>query len=423
MSNKFKQFRMAINEASKADNAIVFAFGRFQPLTSGHEKLVRTLIETAKRAGADHRLYTSQSFDSKRNPIDYNTKIKFLKSAFPKAHVTKDASIRNPFDVLDKVIAEGYRHIIMVAGDDRVMSFETQVRNFLSKYHPEVRKFEVISAGKRNEKAIDVTGMSGSKMRQFALEGDFQAFLSGVPSSMSDSDARKMYQAIRDGLLVKESFDGPREYKLWINTRKNKKIIVGGQYHHTTHVLEFPERYPEIDVEGGLASGRYKQSDDASYEPELVKDLQELGYVRAWYDSSPFPTAPFLLLHGSDDRYTRKALEFLANKNFIDFDSPKYKHTKIEIGHSKDSLASFNTFYTEYWEEYIKRGLKYVVNREPKETFEAYESKKEPPRIEAQDKKFKSIRKFVQEHKDIYYERYGEGWEIVLEAVARQEVK
>jgi len=101
---------------------VVFAFGRFNPPTSGHEKLVDSILSVARRRGAENRIFISNSQDSKKNPLQPQDKLRIMKSSFPKANIVQSRQIPTPFHAFDSLREEGFEEIIMVAGSDRERS-------------------------------------------------------------------------------------------------------------------------------------------------------------------------------------------------------------------------------------------------------------------------------------------------------------
>ena len=195
------------------DKTVYFTFGRMNPPTIGHEKLMN---ELARKSGKNpYRVYLSQSTDNKKNPLDYNYKIKTVRKFFPKhaRQVMLDKKVKNVFDAATKLYTEGYKNIYMVVGSDRINEFQ----KLLNKYDGvkgrhglyKFNKINVISAGDRDPDAEDVSGMSASKMRKLASEGDFTQFSQGLPRSVSNNDAKKIYNEVRKGLGLKEQ----KEYK------------------------------------------------------------------------------------------------------------------------------------------------------------------------------------------------------------------
>jgi hypothetical protein len=196
----------------KGDTAI-FTFGRFNPPTLGHEKLVIAVANVARREGGEYFVYPSHSQDPKKNPLDQTTKVKYMKKMFSKHKeniITSTA--KNALEVASELQDKGYTNLVMVVGSDRVKDFQ----NLLDRYNGDETKahgfydfdtIKVVSAGERDPDAEGVSGMSASKMRQSAVEGDFKTFRSGIPSSLNDKDTKKMFNDIRKGMrlsVVKE---------------------------------------------------------------------------------------------------------------------------------------------------------------------------------------------------------------------------
>lgn len=202
MIKKFSEF---VTEA-KGDVTIVF--GRFNPPTSGHEKLFDTLKKVSK--GSMYRIYASKSEDSNKNPLPFRDKVKFLRKMFPKhaRNIMADTDTRTVIDVARKLYDQGFTKMTMVAGSDRVKEFEI----LLNKYNGvEARhgfyqfegKIKVISAGERDPDSDDVSGMSASKLRVAAADNDLELFSKGMPKSYKDS--KELFNAVRKGMGLKES--------------------------------------------------------------------------------------------------------------------------------------------------------------------------------------------------------------------------
>lgn len=153
-------------------------------------------------------IFASPSEGNIKNPLRYKDKIKYMKDAFRNANVVDDPSMKNPFFVAKMLSDKGYKKVILVVGSDRVKDLDEQIRKYID--HPDPKKafyfdhFEVVSAGGRDPDADDVSGMSASKMRQLAADGDFDKFLDGVPSGMKDRTASMMFDDIRAGLKIHE---------------------------------------------------------------------------------------------------------------------------------------------------------------------------------------------------------------------------
>ena len=182
-------------EASGKTAAI--AFGRMNPPTIGHEKLVNTIAAQK----ADPFLFITQSQKPKTDPLPFNIKLEFAKAAFPNVTVG-DASVRTIIQALQKVESMGYTDLIYVAGSDRLEDFT----ELLNKYNGKDYTFSsinVVSAGERDPDADGAEGMSASKMRAAAAEDNFEAFAQGLPKGLHDN-AKNVFSAVRTGMGIKE---------------------------------------------------------------------------------------------------------------------------------------------------------------------------------------------------------------------------
>ena len=172
----------------------VFAFGRMNPPTVGHEKLASKVESEAKRRGAMPHIYLSHTQNAKKDPLPYNTKIAIAKKAFGKA-VTK-SSAKNVIQIMQDLERMGHTEVIMVAGSDRVPEFKSLLGKYNGKEY-NFKKIEVVSAGERDPDAQGVEGMSASKLRAIAQSGDYETFAKGMPSKLRDADKKKVYNTIR----------------------------------------------------------------------------------------------------------------------------------------------------------------------------------------------------------------------------------
>lgn len=195
----FKQF---INEQQGKE--AFFTFGRMNPPTVGHGKLVDVL---ARKAGRNpFFVYLSHSQDPKKNPLTYDQKIKHVRKMFPKhtKNIILDKKVKNVFDIAGSLHAKGFDKVTMVVGADRISEFET----LLNKYNGvkarhgfyDFKQINVVSAGDRDPDAEGVEGMSASKQRANVSKGDFDTFKKGVSVSMSATDTKKLFDDLRAGM-------------------------------------------------------------------------------------------------------------------------------------------------------------------------------------------------------------------------------
>ena len=187
---------------AETSEVLTVAFGRFNPPTVGHGKL----LSAAKKAsqGGDLKIYPSRSQDPKKNPLDPDMKISFMKKMFPdySENIVNDDEMRSIFNVLTTASEGGYKDVNIIVGSDRQAEFE----NLATKYNGDLYNFEnirVISAGVRDADAEGVEGMSASKMRKAVVDGDFKAFRRGTPKDLNDGDTQALFDAVRSGMGVK----------------------------------------------------------------------------------------------------------------------------------------------------------------------------------------------------------------------------
>ena len=190
----------------RSSDALTIVFGRFNPPTTGHKKL----LDMAKNISGedDLRIYPSRSQDPKKNPLDPGTKIKFMKKMFGdyEDNIVNEKDMRTIFDVLTTANEEGYKEIKIVVGSDRLSEF----KNLATKYNGELYNFDMIDvlpAGERDSDSEGVEGMSASKLRKAAKEDDFKGFSKGIPSSLEKGEVTNLYNAVKKamGMEVSES--------------------------------------------------------------------------------------------------------------------------------------------------------------------------------------------------------------------------
>jgi hypothetical protein len=187
----------------------VITFGRMNPPTVGHQKVVDKVKAEAKKQGAMPHVYLSHSQDKKKNPLDYNTKLTSARKAFGSS-VTRSRA-RTIIEVMVELQKMRHTEVTVIAGSDRVREFRT----LLNKYNGKDFKFDKItvkSAGARDPDAEGASGMSATKMRTAAQSGDYDSFKKGVPTALSDRDIKAMYNKIRSEMgVVKEEIEWTEE--------------------------------------------------------------------------------------------------------------------------------------------------------------------------------------------------------------------
>ena len=220
----------------KTKGVLTVAFGRFNPPTTGHEKLLDTVASSSD--DGDYVIVPSRSQDKKKNPLDADQKVAVMRQMFPNhsERIVNDPQNRTIFDVLKKAHMDGYAGVRIVGGADRQKEFDKLINNYNGlKY--DFDTVEVRSAGDRDPDAEDITGMSASKQRKYAAENDFENFLKGVPTAMNKKVAKDLFNNIRKGMNIKEGWNlweiAPRFD--WKNLRE---LFVGKKIYQVGDLVE-----------------------------------------------------------------------------------------------------------------------------------------------------------------------------------------
>ena len=170
-------FRNFLNEAK--DKTAVFAFGRMNPPTTGHAKLIKKVMSVAKSEGGMPMVFPSKTEDKKKNPLTYKTKIKVLRDVFGSI-INTSTDIKTPFDVLEYLNDKKFSKVVFVVGSDRVVEFKKNMSKYVKSDLDNIKDFSVASAGDRDPDAEGVKGISGSKMREYVKKDKFKKFAGGL---------------------------------------------------------------------------------------------------------------------------------------------------------------------------------------------------------------------------------------------------
>ena len=203
MFNSFSQFLV------EEEKTVFFTFGRMNPPTIGHGKLLDVLSQ--KSGSNPYRVFLSQSQDQNKNPLKYQEKIKFARKLFPKhaRSIMMNKKVNNPMAAASALYDEGFINLVMVVGSDRLNEFDILLKKYNGKKSTHgfynFKSIKVISAGERDPDSEGVEGMSASKMRGFAKDNDFVSFSQGLPKAVSNPDAKKMFNTIRKAMGLKEA--------------------------------------------------------------------------------------------------------------------------------------------------------------------------------------------------------------------------
>ena len=204
------------------EQPITITFGRFNPPTVGHEKLLQA---ANKISTGDLKIYPSRTHEPKKNPLSPGSKIEFMKKMFPdyEENIVDNPKMKSIFDVLKSVSNAGYSSINIVVGADRQAEFESLAQ----KYNGEegfynFDQIRVVSAGTRDPDAEGVEGMSASLLRKAVMDGDGETFNKGMPKGLSSPDIQALFNSVKSGLSVpakkketKQKKETKESYDLW----------------------------------------------------------------------------------------------------------------------------------------------------------------------------------------------------------------
>jgi len=278
-----KTYQKFISE--KRGDTVIFTFGRFNPPTVGHEKLITAVQSVAKSKGGDFFVYPSHSQDPKKNPLSQPQKIKYMKKMFPKYKRNIIASTgKTALAIASELYSKGYTNLVMVVGSDRVQEFQ----KILDRYNGEDKahgfydydKIEVVSAGERDPDAEGVEGMSASKMRAAAVAGDFKSFRMGTPKTLSDADTKKLFNDIRKGMQLEVVKEGKKWKEIDFTTEEemvveslDRKTQIEFKNYTTKFIHTSPEAYQIFDE---IINSTVLDKKDEFYLKESLTELDKL---------------------------------------------------------------------------------------------------------------------------------------------------
>jgi hypothetical protein len=206
-------------ELTEAKETVVFGFGRFNPPTTGHEKLIE---KVASVAGSNPFFIYPSHTTGPKDPLPHAKKVAWMRKMFPKykKNIIADKNAKTAIQIAEKLYKDGYKNLIMVAGSDRLKEFDTLLQRYNDapdKKGNQLFKFDsvkVINAGERDPDAEGVSGMSASKMRAAAADGKFDSFKTGIPDTLNDADKKKLYFEVRKNMGIREERQMDDDYDL-----------------------------------------------------------------------------------------------------------------------------------------------------------------------------------------------------------------
>ena len=196
-------------DVPKTKGTLTLAFGRFNPPTIGHEQLMNVARDAAKKdKDGQYLIFPSRTQDKKKNPLDPDTKISYMKRMYPDHadNIVNDPETKTIFDVLKMAHNDGYTNVRIIGGSDRVKEFDKLSGNYNGQLYA-FDNIEVVSSGDRDPDAKGMEGMSASRMRLAAAESDFKTFREGLPPNIKRSEAKELFDVLRGSMQVKEGWN------------------------------------------------------------------------------------------------------------------------------------------------------------------------------------------------------------------------
>ena len=219
--------------ADEQEKHIVFSYGRMNPPTAGHSKVVDKVKSHAEKIGANHAVIVSHSQNSKTDPLHHEHKKEYLRHIHPDVNFENSTKEHPHFLAqLKKFNQEGHSHATMVVGSDRVKQFKALAHKYNGKEY-NYKKIHILSAGQRDPDAEGVAGISGTKMRNHASGNDYKSFKAGLHANHSDEHAKKLFKATRQGMNLQKEEVGMKDFKTFLAEDMSGMTIGGGHKRST----------------------------------------------------------------------------------------------------------------------------------------------------------------------------------------------
>ena len=355
-----KTYQKFISE--KKGDTVIFTFGRFNPPTVGHEKLITAVQSVAKSKGGDFFVYPSHSQAPKKNPLSQPQKIKYMKKMFPKYKRNIVASTgKTALAIASELYSKGYTNLVMVVGSDRVQEFQ----RILDRYNGEDKahgfydydKIEVVSAGERDPDAEGVEGMSASKMRAAAVAGDFKSFRMGTPKTLSDADTKKLFNAIRKGMQLEVVKEGKKWKEIDFTTEKevvveslDRKTQIEFKNYTTKFIHTSPEAYQIFDE---MINSMVLDKKDEFYLKESLTELDKfLEYRKESQRTGKINQQDYFQMEQAGKRYMKFMENVRVSEHFDNSFIYKY------ISEVYETLQ-----YEKVIDENVKNAIKFLMDK------------------------------------------------------------
>ena len=398
----------AVQEALDNSKKLIFAFGRFNPPTIGHAKLMREVITQARKNNANHIVYASASQDKRSNPLDVKTKVKFMQKMFRQNKIKAAGGTQRTFMEILKFYNKMYGEIVMVAGSDRINEFQKLADKYNGKDY-DYKSIKVVSSGERDPDAEGVSGMSASKMREMAKNDDYRSFKKGVVS-LSDSDTKALFNAVKKGMDIRESYVG--KFTDFVNNdlreeyHQQRIFNVGDMIEHTDGskgmIVRRGANYVSYESDGIIKKAwlydvsMCEEQLAASYDPTLAEKVKDLPRFQVWEKGND--KKDFRVISARDEDHVRKQLSHVKKELII---------KKISESPLIDELSKEHGTLDESWrigtDAYVQHTMR-MTPGQPIQNFRKYTEIIKSEDIE----KFKNEEETIDKYKKRYKERWKE---------------
>ena len=398
----------AVQEALDNSKKLIFAFGRFNPPTIGHAKLMREVITQARKNNANHIVYASASQDKRSNPLDVKTKVKFMQKMFRQNKIKAAGGTQRTFMEILKFYNRMYGEIVMVAGSDRINEFQKLADKYNGKDY-DYKSIKVVSSGERDPDAEGVSGMSASKMREMAKNDDYRSFKKGVVS-LSDSDTKALFNAVKKGMDIRESYVG--KFTDFVNNdlreeyHQQRIFNVGDMVEHTDGskgmIVRRGANFVSYESDGIIKKAwlydvsMCEEQLAASYDPTLAEKVKDLPRFQVWEKGND--KKDFRVISARDEDHVRKQLSHVKKELII---------KKISESPLIDELSKEHGTLDESWrigtDAYVQHTMR-MTPGQPIQNFRKYTEIIKSEDIE----KFKNEEETIDKYKKRYKERWKE---------------
>jgi predicted kinase len=318
-----KSFLEVIKEEESSGKHHVMTFGRMNPPTTGHLKLIDKVKEVAHKHNATHSVVVSHSQDAKKNPLSGEQKVKHLKRYSPGTHFEKSSKEHPTFlNHAEHLHKNGVTHLHMVVGSDRVKEMKEKLHKYNGTHKGALynfKKIHVHSAGHRDPDAEGDEGVSGTKMRHHASTGDFKEFRKGVPHHVSDKHAKELMHDTRKGMGLHENAERGMFHAIF---------VTGG-----------PGSGKDVIIREAIAESRIVELNFIQAQ-DYLGDKQKLSEKTSDFRREAIRNRGPLIINGpADDKdriaYIKEELEELGYKTMMIF-----VNTTDEVSKERNSLLS-----------------------------------------------------------------------------------